>query len=359
MPGRIAAAAENALLRELAYWYHQLNASLFDSALRPPTLSFEASARQLGKWDPRQRTLTLSRALIEEHPWGVVLEVLKHEMAHQYCTEVLGVSGESPHGDTFRRVCKARGVDGRAMGLPASQADPARDKVLRRIQRLLALADSPEEHEAQAAMNAAQRLMLKHNLSIAEAGVEQSYHVTWLGEPSKRLQAYQRILAGILSEHFFVQCVWIWSYDAARGARGRVLEVTGTASNLEMATWVHAFVLGTAERLWTDHKRRRGIPGNKDRRRFLSGVMVGFHEKLQGQERKHRSEGLVWVGDADLEAYVGARHPSVRKARAASIRVDDAFGSGRSAGHDIVLHKPVAHHGRARGLRLGGPTKGS
>lgn len=357
MPSRVAAAAENALLRELAYWYHQLNAALFESALRPPTLSLEATERQLGRWTAGERTITLSRHLVETEPWGVVLEILKHEMAHQYCTEVLGVEGETAHGQTFRRICAARGIDGRATGLPSSGMDPSRERVLRRIQRLLALADSPEEHEAQAAMNAAQRLMLKHNLSTAEAGSQQSYHVSWLGNPSQRLQAYQRILAGILSEHFFVQCVWVWSYDARRGSRGRVLEVTGTASNLELATWVHDYVLGTAEGLWREHRRSRGIESNKDRRRYLSGVMVGFHETLQGQQERHREEGLVWVGDADLEAFVGARHPSIRRARAATLQVDDAWRSGRSAGRDIVLHKPVKDTGKSRGLRLPGPNR--
>ena len=60
------------------------------------------------------------------------------------------------------------GVDARASGVPdAAPADAVEVKVVERIARLLALAESPNRHEAEAAMAAAQRLMLKHNLDAA------------------------------------------------------------------------------------------------------------------------------------------------------------------------------------------------
>ena len=55
--------------------------------------------------------------LVTEHPWTVVLEVLRHEMAHQYVDEVLGVHDETAHGPTFQAVCEARAIDGRAAGV--------------------------------------------------------------------------------------------------------------------------------------------------------------------------------------------------------------------------------------------------
>jgi hypothetical protein len=352
---RLADTAHNALVRELASWWRQYNASLFDGSMRPPVLSLEETARQLGRWERQTRTLSLSRAMVADEPWGVVLEVLKHEMAHQYCDEVLGVVDEGPHGPTFRSICHSMGIDGRATGRPTAASDPDRARILRRIQRLLALADSPERHEAEAAMGAAQKLMLKHNLAASAAASPQSYGVRWLGRPTQRLQVQHRALAGILADHFFVRCVWVWSFDAVRQARGRVLEICGSDSNLEIASYVHGFLLETAERVWVDHKRAHGITANRDRRRFQAGVMVGFHEKLGQQAVQNRQEGLVWVGDADLEDYVGLRHPSLRRARRSTMRADAAWHHGRSAGREIVLAKPVRDQGTSRGLRLSGP----
>ncbi len=61
-----------------------------------------------GQWDSETRTLTLSEALIREYPWDVILEVLKHEMAHQIVSETYG--GDEGHGALFHQVCRKLGV---------------------------------------------------------------------------------------------------------------------------------------------------------------------------------------------------------------------------------------------------------
>ncbi len=355
MSGRVADIAENALLHELSDAWRTFNIRHFRRAMKAPVLSLEDTETQLGRWQRRSRTLALSRRLVHERPWGVVLEVLKHEMAHQYCDEVLGIQNEGPHGARFQALCAELGIDGRAQGLPDAPADPERDKVLRRVQRLLALADSPEVHEAQAAMNAAQKLMLKHNLSQAAGAATGDYHVTWLGQPSQRLQSHDRILSGLLGQHFFVRCLWVWSFDPVKGQRGRVLEVSGRPENLEIATWVHGFLLETSERLWRDHKLQYRISGDRDRRRFLSGVMVGFYEKLSQQAEASREEGLVWVGDAGLEDWMDRRYPSVQSARRTVLQRGAAWHHGRNAGLEIVLNKPITEQAGDRGRQIAGP----
>ena len=53
--------------------------------------------------------------LIEQHPWDIVVEVLKHEMAHQLADELLG-GCESAHGVIFRDACRMLGVANWAAG---------------------------------------------------------------------------------------------------------------------------------------------------------------------------------------------------------------------------------------------------
>src|SRR5690242_13546964 len=50
-------------------------------------------------------------------------------------------------------------------GLPKDKHDNPKNKVICQIKKLLALAGSPNEHEAQVAMQQAQALMLKYNLT--------------------------------------------------------------------------------------------------------------------------------------------------------------------------------------------------
>ena len=143
--------------------HRDLNGLLFGGRLSCPTFALSDAKSRLGQWSASSRTLELSRSLLVDLRWGALVEVLKHEMAHQYVDEVLGEREEAAHGPAFRA-----GVQGarhrrprQRCSLPTEGAEPAREELaaLEKISRLLSLASSPNEHEAQAAMAAAQRLM--------------------------------------------------------------------------------------------------------------------------------------------------------------------------------------------------------
>ncbi len=354
---RLSAELESALVREILGEFHRLNASYFKRALRPPVLLLSDAAGRLGRFDPASRTLELSRAMAIGDPWSTVLEVLKHEMAHQYVLEVLQVQGEPPHGPTFRDVCRRLGVDAAAAGVPAAAKErgPEEERVLGRIAKLLALAESPSQHEAEAAMNAAQRLMLKYNLDATAARAssdDRAFAYRTLGTPSGRVIEAERTLATILGDHFFVEVIWVPAYRPLEGKRGSVLEVSGTPANLEMAAYVHSFLTHAADRLWIEHRRAHRLRGNRDRRTFLAGVMAGFHAKLQAEKRAQAREGLVWAGDAELHAYYRRRHPHVVTVRYGVSSRSDAHAHGRAAGQALVLHRPVTSGPGGSGPKL-------
>jgi hypothetical protein len=352
----LTAALEAALVRELRATYLQLNDAFFKAGLRPPTLELVPTRHTLGRWVPTTRTIEISRPLVLEKPWGAVVEVLKHEMAHQYVHEVLGETEQTPHGRGFQEACARLGVDARAAGVPETPADPSEEKVVERIARLLALAESPNQHEAEAAMAAAQRLMLRHNLDAARARAvgPHDYRHVHLGRPTGRVSEHERLVAMILGKHFFVEAIWVPVYRPLEGLRGSVLEICGTRANLAIAEYVHGFLLETAERLWRDHKAARGIQGDRERRTYLAGVMVGFADKLARQDARSKSEGLVWVQDGDLSKFFRRRHPYVRHVRHTGQRRTDAWAHGREAGRKIVLHRPVQSAAEARGRLLPG-----
>lgn len=352
----VTAALETALLRELLAQWKQINASYFKGALRPPTLELTEVTHVLGRWSPDTRSLEISRPLVLAQPWGVVVEVLKHEMAHQYAHEVLRATDETPHGAAFRDVCARLGIDAAASGMPSARS-AEETRVVERIARLLALAESPNVHEAEAAAVAAQRLMLKYNVDAQSRGEARGYAFKHLGKPSGRVHEHERILAMLLGKHFFVEVIWVPVYRALEGKRGSVLEICGTPSNLEMAEYVHAFLGHTAEQLWLEHRREHRIDGNRDRRVFLAGVMAGFADKLARDQKGHTQAGLVWVKDAQLDGFFRRRHPYVRHVRHTGQRKNEAFGHGREAGRRIVLRRGVSAAPTSHGRLL--PAKGS
>lgn len=332
---------EQAAVRAIHKSYEHLNGSLFRFKLRAPAFELVGSSERLGRWVPSHRTLELSPDLLVKFGWGVLEEVLKHEMAHQYVDEVLGVRDEPAHGPAFRRVCEERGIDARAAGAPHADPAAAQNPVLERIAKLLALAESPNEHEAQAAMSAAQRLMLKHNIEAAVSGGTASYCFRHLGRPTGRVSEHERRLAMILDEFFFVQVIWVPVWRVNEAKRGSVLEVCGSRDNVELAAYVYDFLMYTADALYRADRKRRRDRTHQARRKFLAGVMSGFHERMRRERQRSEEQGLVWVGDAELRGYFRRRHPHVRWARHAVSTHGEAYARGQTAGRNIVLHRGV------------------
>jgi hypothetical protein len=344
---------ETALLHEVASTWREFADSHFPGALHAPVFAFTDGSRRLGCWNRQHRTISLSRPLVFEQPWSIVREVLRHELAHQYVDEVLRIHDETAHGPAFTRTCREHGIDSGAAGLPigqmgqigqigkAGQAD-GRPPMLRRIMRLLALADSPNLHEAEAAMNEARRLMLLHNIDAAATVASGGYRFRHVGPVKTRSDASERILAGILTRHFFVSAIWVPSYVPLEARGGSTLELCGTSANLDVAEYVHGFLTETAQRLWRDHKRANATRSDRERRSFCAGVMAGFQEKLGEGQRQSQSQGLVRHADAEREAALRRRYPRTRRRSSRAMVRPQAFESGKEVGRRVHIHRPVA-----------------
>jgi hypothetical protein len=349
----LSAELEAALLRELRASFDWENHARFRNRLSPPVFALSDAATRLGQWLRGSRTLELSRALVVERPWPEVLAVLQHEMAHQFVDEVLGVRDESAHGETFQRICEERGIDARAAGAPAPTPGGSGDldRVLERIRKLLALAGSPNQHEAEIAMRKAHELMLRHNVETAAARTERSFEVRHLGDPLRRTTRVEADIISLLTQFFFVKAIRVPVYLPRHGRRGLVYEILGTHANVEMASHVHAFLLATSERLWQENRGDRRVRSGRDRLQYQSGVVRGFHEKLAAERTELRGTGLVWVRDARLDEAYHARHPRITTERR-RVRMSAAHAAGREAGRTVVLHKPVERGPSGASTRL-------
>jgi Protein of unknown function (DUF2786) len=347
----LSAELEAALVRELQERFDWENRARFASRLRRPMLVLSDAETRLGRWVSATRTLELSRVLVLNRPWLEVTSVLEHEMAHQFVDEVLDVQGETAHGETFRKVCAERGIDARAAGAP----EPVSDEELHatdRIRKLLALAGSSNQHEAELAMRKAHELMLRHNIESTRVLAERGYEVRHLGDPTRRGTRVEGAIVGILIEYFFVKAIRVPVYLPHLGTRGLVHEIVGTPSNVEMATHVYAFLLATAERLWHANRDDARVRSGRDRLAYQSGVIGGFREKLMFERTGlERGQGLVWVGDGQLEGFYRKRHPWVTTRRS-QVRFTGAHLAGREAGRTVVLHKPVSSGPTGTGRKL-------
>ena len=350
--GELGAAWVRALYR----WWEFYDREYVRGALRRPLIELGDGRTHLGQWDAAHRRIVLSRYHVQDDPWADVLDTLRHEMAHQYVTEVLRPHDEAAHGEAFYEACRRLRCEPRASGRhPQAAQVTARaeeERVVRLVKKLLSLADSPNEHEAQAAVNKAQQLLLEYNIDLVETDAERAFERLRLGPVKGRHAAWELWLAMILNEFFFVEVLWTRSYDAGRDHEGTVLEVYGTVTNLEMAHFVYDYLSQLLTRLWDDYRRRRGLDGNRERMRYYAGVLQGFHGKLTQQQQAGgtaTSRALVWRGDVRLREYYRYHNPRVETRQSSGVAASEAFHHGVEEGRRVHLRRPLASSGSGLG----------
>jgi hypothetical protein len=359
------AGLERKLLLRLAESWRDISYQHLRSRLKPPSIRLHDAESRWGAWHPAKRLITIAKRQVLAYTWESVLETLKHEMAHQVVSELMGDPPERPHGAAFRDACRmlcvspaAQGDGGvslfRAGGPETATPDDAR---LLRVQKLLALADdNPNEHEAKAAYARASELMLKYNLDALQlrGGRESDYEHRFLGASSGRTPHHHYLIAGLLQEHFFVQCIWVNSYTVCSGKRGHRLEVMGTRANVAMADYVYACLLRQSEALWRTYKKLHGVRDRRAKRQYLDGLLSGFRAQLELTSKKSQERGLIWLGDPGLGRFARKRHPRTTTTRLVSSDLSDARNAGVRDGEKLRLSKPVAARGGSRGRLLSG-----
>src|SRR5438046_2789047 len=90
------------------YEEHRQICFLYRLKLKTPVIRLADWQGKWGEWDPLTRTITLSTLLIRQFRWDTVLEIFKHELAHQIVTELDGE--DEIHGPYFQRACKRLAV---------------------------------------------------------------------------------------------------------------------------------------------------------------------------------------------------------------------------------------------------------
>jgi hypothetical protein len=324
------------------------NQEYLGGALVPPLIRLGEGLEQLGLWEGGRRRLTIALHHLQEYPWLEVMETLRHEMAHQYAGEVLRATGEAPHGPAFRQACQLLRCSPGA-SYQAGEERTEEERVLRVLKKVLSLAGSPNEHEAQAAVNKARRLLLEYNLDIVELDRERGFACRSLGPVKARHASHEMWLPMILHEFFFVEVLWAPTYQPLLDREGTVLQIYGTPANLDMAEYVYAFLSGLLEQLWAGYKQRQGLRGERQRQAFYVGVLQGVHGALRGQEEQlHAGRALVWKGDPRLREYYRYLNPRVRVRRGGGVMATPAYQAGMEEGRRVRIHRPL--HERRDGV---------
>lgn len=342
----------------------------FQKLKRPP-INIVPAQSFWGRWDPLNRCIDLSERLLLQYSWDVVLNVLKHEMAHQIMFEVYGLE-DAGHGDEFKKCCEQLGLPrdfsksrldieqhlkDHAKVMPKKiEAKPESEasadlsnhedsNLLKRVEKLLALAESSNEHEAMLAMERAYHLLHKYNLDSFAKGFDKALTYLIIETKLKKVSSCQSHLASLLQEFYFVEVVFAFLYDPSKNEVFKTIELFGTEENVKMAEYVFYYLSHTIDNLWKDYQKRTGQKV-KFKKSYQLGLIKGLSDKLNEFKQQHSKVSeyglIVSTNKRKLNKFVANRYPKLRKSLSHSTSLySNIYEQGRVKGKDIVIKKGV------------------
>ncbi|MBF0452604.1 MAG: DUF2786 domain-containing protein [Candidatus Magnetomorum sp.] len=354
---RLQMELENRILHGLsAEWEHA--SWMLDERLRvrfkKPIFSLSDMSGRWGYWSYEKREICLSRILVRNYSWATIREILRHEMAHQLAQELLGGANEKPHGPSFQKACYLFRANPKASDTYQTlddriheQTSTDEDRLLVRIQKLMALAESSNQHEAEAAMAKANELMTRFNLSIIKENTPRDYDSLFVGKPALRNSRELHSLAVLLNKYYFVECIWVQAYVIEKQKMGRVLELIGTIQNLQIAEYVYYFVRNFIDAQWKQYNKKKRLSHHR-RSDFADGIIDGFQYQLKRQQRRFKrkqssdNQALINISDPQLTEYKAYRYPRLTTTRCSSGNADDSvINDGRLVGKNLVISKGI------------------
>ncbi|MES2746019.1 MAG: DUF2786 domain-containing protein [Bdellovibrionota bacterium] len=365
---------ERAWLLQLVQEFKEIT-QYYGLSLAQPFIKITDNQTEFGSWNSYTRTLSMSRHLIENQSWDVVLEIFKHELAHLWVSERGRELSEEPHGMVFQEACRRLGVAPWARSATV-EIDPStarsqhrqlsedRERQVRRIEKLLALAKSSNPNEAALAMERARALSVEYQIERQSEG--RNYTYVLINHKKKTMPAHQSAIASLLCTHFYVDCVSRSQYDADSRESYKILEVLGTVENVAIAEYVYWYLWRELPHLWKTYALAQGKK-RASQRSFYLGVLNGFHDKLSRE--RYRSEiksepsnetalitldkGLERILKQELRSFVSERFPRLNRSGTSRSGLEaDAYHSGVARGKNLELRQGLSQPENKRPLLL-------
>ena len=223
--------------------------------------------------------------------------------------------------------------------------DQPDEKILHKIQLLLNLSKSSNVHEAALAMQKAQELLFKYNLSIQDLPKdEKRYKKEKYIVGTGRVVSWARDLLFPLARTNFCKAFY-WHNIDSRGHLHRVdyMMIVGEPHNLEVLKYVHSYcreeIVRLSESLWLTEGTGSKASWKKN---FCWGAVQGVSDKvyeqwLKDQKQTSDSKAMVHVKDADLDKAIIELGIHGRPMSLAASARGAAYDSGREHGKNIQV----------------------
>lgn len=215
------------------------------------------------------------------------------------------------------------------------------DKIIAKVQKLLALATSCNENEAKSAARMAQELMLKYNLEAQQLNVDFDYGKEELFR-AKENKTEMKFICPLLDEYFFVRVITI------RNKKEKMtrIEMVGDRANTAVARYVFEFLSRKFPELWEQYKKETGA-SQKAKQPFYLGLYKGLKDQFVEQRHKTCTErGMVLVADPKLDEKTRELIGDFGLSKSTVPRRDaEAEAHGHAQGKKLQINKGVESKG--------------
>lgn len=186
-----------------------------------------------------------------------------------------------------------------------------------RIQKLLALGESPNENEARAALLKAKELMAKHKLTDADFKKEDELvhllceDVEWTTDSGN---IWMVDLCTLIADNYLCTAAW----QTRRGTRTHTLIITGLSEDADLCKEVMGYAIGFVENMIRiQQRKRRDLDGKTVASSYAKGFILGLELAFDAQKEEHPEWGLVVVKPQEVNEYeqeLGERSVKTKKA---------------------------------------------
>ncbi|MCR9204042.1 MAG: DUF2786 domain-containing protein [Halobacteriovoraceae bacterium] len=308
--------------------------------------------KKLGYFDCNNFQIGLHKKLMFLAKDDVIKDILRHELAHFY--NFLLHRDSFPvldaHGVEYQEVCKSfhwgqnvfRAYSNLEQDNLVAPINKDFDRLKERIEKLMALSDSDNPHEAERATIKANEYLLKYNIQNLDSSQKEEITETVVLSvlQEKRLNATLNSLYDILG-YFYVQPV------INRNRDGVSLDVVGSRLNVEIADYVAKFLKNEFERLWkTNQKKDPRLKGIKKKNSYFVGLSRGFCTKLKVEKDRviaptHGNELIALEGQ--LKERVKLAFPRLSRQQSSQASLDhQALQKGHNDGLSLNVRKGVS-----------------
>ncbi len=215
--------------------------------------------------------------------------------------------------------------------------------IIEKIRKLLALANSSNEHEAALAASHAQRLLSEHNLAMADIESEQKPQSADKVEAtvSKTLPKWVRYLSAGVCTAFDCQAI-------QHPALGKMTFI-GVGADVQVAAYTFAYLDKTVRKLcssYIKHHVNSGVP-NRQRELMRQSYYLGAVSTITGRLREQKAVtpitpgALVPIKAGLIKKAMSEMGPTRTVHSRKSYINSHAYTKGQQDGQQVGIHKGV------------------